>query len=139
MNFPVTNTYGITIMTEAQEYIRRDGTNPFRDRFVSLGDKRAMARIDTIVRKLQRGLRPDVRPVGEGVHEARIDYGPGYRVYFGNDGQELVILLLCGDKRRQAADIETARLYWAEYKLRKAVPNRVYPGWPGWLTDIEEA
>lgn len=80
----------------------------------------AKARITTTIRKLARGLRPDVKPVGEGVHEARVDYGPGYRVYFGNDGRELVILLLCGDKRRQAEDIETAKTLWAEYRIRKA-------------------
>ena len=61
-----------------------------------------------------RGLRPDVRSLGDGVHEARIGYGPGYRVYFGNDGTELVILVLCGDKRTQDEDIATARKHWAE-------------------------
>lgn len=69
-------------------------------------DARAKARIDTTVRKLVRGLKPDVKHVGEGVHEARIDYGPGYRLYFPNDGAELVILLLCGDKRTQSGDQE---------------------------------
>lgn len=86
-------------MPEARPYQRKDGSRPFDERFERLGDPRAAARIDTTVRKLARGLRPDVRPVGEGVQEARIDYGPGYRVYFGLDGMELVVLLLCGDKR----------------------------------------
>jgi putative addiction module killer protein len=73
-----------------------------------------------IRRKLARGLRPDVKPVGEGVQEARIDHGPGYRVYFGLDGMELVVLLLCGDKRKQDKDIAFAKLLWAEYRIRKA-------------------
>jgi len=87
-----------------------------------LGDVRAKARIDTAVRKLGRGLKPDVKPVGDGVHEARVDYGPGYRIYFGNDGASLVVLLLCGDKRTQHDDIATAKAHWAEYRLRKAAP-----------------
>ena len=52
------------------------------------------------------------------VHELKIDLGPGYRVYFGNDGKELVILLCGGDKSTQAADIETAKAFWADYKAR---------------------
>jgi hypothetical protein len=60
--------------------------------------------------------------VGEGVHEARIDYGPGYRLYFRNDGADLVILLLCGDKRTQIEDIATAKARWTDYRTRKAAP-----------------
>lgn len=106
-------------ITEAREYLRVDGTCPFRDRFASIADARAKARIDTAIRKLERGLRPGVRSVGGGVHEARIDYRPGYRVYFGNDGESLVILLLTGDKRPQDADILAARSDWADYRTRK--------------------
>ncbi len=54
------------------------------------------------------------------MYEARIDYGPGYRVYFGNDGADLVILLLCGDKRTQARDIVAPRKHRADYRARKA-------------------
>jgi putative addiction module killer protein len=111
-------------MPEVCEYVEADGTCPFRDRFAGLADERAKARIDTTIRKLERGLLPDLKPVGEGVHEARIDHGPGYRLYFGNDGAELVILLLCGDKRTQARDIEAARRYWADYRTRKAAASR---------------
>jgi putative addiction module killer protein len=100
-----------------------DGSRPFDERFERLGDARAAARIDTAVRKLARGLRPDVRSVGESVHEARIDYGPGYRVYFGLDGTELVVLLLCGDKRTQDADIAFAKVLWAEYRARRPAPS----------------
>lgn len=57
---------------------------------------------------------------GEGVLEYRIDYGPGYRIYFGRDGDRLVILVAGGTKKRQQADIKTAQARWAEYKKRKA-------------------
>jgi putative addiction module killer protein len=57
--------------------------------------------------------------VRDGVHELRIDYGPGYRIYFGNDGKVLVILLCGGTKRRQEKDIKKAKEYWQDYKARK--------------------
>jgi len=109
-------------MPDVREYLRSDGSCPFRDRFTGLRDPRAKARIDSTVRKLGRGLKPDVRSVGEGVHEARIDHGPGYRVYFGNDGAALVVLLLCGDKRTQDEDIAAAKKLWADYQMRKNLP-----------------
>ena len=74
------------------------------------------------MRKLGRGLKPDVKPVGEGVHESRIDHGPGYRVYFANDGKELIVLLLCGDKGTQSEDIAEAKGFWADYRERKKPP-----------------
>lgn len=62
----------------------------------------------------------DLKALGEGVAELRIDYGPGYRVYFGQDGETLVILLCGGTKKRQQKDIDRAKALWAEYKARKA-------------------
>lgn len=76
--------------------------------FDSLRDRRARARIDARIRRLSLGNPGDVRPVGEGVSELRIDYGPGYRVYFVQRGQTLVILLAGGDKDTQDRDIRTA-------------------------------
>ncbi len=76
--------------------------------FSSLRDRKARARIQTRIDRLQLGLLGDVKPVGEGVSELRIDYGPGYRVYFVQRGQELVILLAGGDKSTQDKDIKTA-------------------------------
>jgi putative addiction module killer protein len=111
-------------MPEARSYQRTNGSCPFDERFEGLGDPRAAARVDTAVRKLARGLRPDVQPVGEGVQEARIHYGPGYRVYFGLDGTELVVLLLCGDKRTQREDIAFAKVLWEEYRAGKTVRHR---------------
>lgn len=73
-----------------------------------LRDRQARARIQTRIDRLQLGLAGDVKPVGEGVSELRIDYGPGYRIYFVQRGRALIILLAGGDKRTQATDIKTA-------------------------------
>ena len=83
-------------------------TEAFSKWLRELRDRRARARIQTRIDRLQLGLAGDVRPVGEGVSELRIDYGPGYRVYFVQRGKELVILLAGGDKRTQDRDIKTA-------------------------------
>jgi putative addiction module killer protein len=113
-------------MPEARSYLRADGSCPFD----GIKDARAQAKIDTAVRKLERGLRTDVAPMGEGAHESRLHYGPGYRIYFGNVGAELVVLLLCGDKRAQDEDIAFAKALWSEYRARKAArPSK--PGQPG--------
>ncbi len=74
----------------------------------SLRDVRARARILVRVERLAAGNPGDVRPVGEGVSELRIDYGPGYRVYFKKQGRTIVLLLAGGDKRTQSRDIERA-------------------------------
>ncbi len=76
--------------------------------FAALRDRKARARIQTRLDRLQLGLLGDVKPVGEGVSELRIDYGPGYRVFFVQRGQELVILLAGGDKSTQEKDIKIA-------------------------------
>ena len=73
-----------------------------------LRDIRARARVQVRIERLAAGNPGDVQPVSEGVSEMRIDYGPGYRVYFKRIGREIVILLAGGDKRTQAADIKTA-------------------------------
>ena len=76
--------------------------------FGRLRDRQARARIDARIRRLSLGNPGDVKPAGEGVSELRIDYGPGYRVYFVSRGQTLVVLLAGGDKRTQDRDIKTA-------------------------------
>lgn len=73
-----------------------------------LRDIRARARIQVRIERLAAGNAGDVRPVGEGVSQLRIDYGPGYRVYFTKRGRDVVILLAGGDKSSQAVDIRTA-------------------------------
>ena len=76
--------------------------------FRRLRDRQARARIDIRIRRLSLGNPGDVRPVGEGVSEIRIDYGPGYRVYFAQRGQTLIVLLAGGDKDSQERDIRRA-------------------------------
>jgi putative addiction module killer protein len=83
-------------------------TETFSKWLSELRDRQARARIQTRIDRLQLGLAGDVKPVGEGVSELRIDYGPGYRIYFVQRGRALIILLAGGDKRTQDTDIKTA-------------------------------
>jgi putative addiction module killer protein len=108
---------------EVRVYEDAAGDRPF-DRWFDRLDARAAARITRAVTKIEGGLLPDVKPVGAGVHETRIDFGPGYRVYFGFDGGALVILLAGGDKRTQDRDIAAAQARWADYKARKRRAGR---------------
>jgi putative addiction module killer protein len=81
-----------------------------------LRDLNGRARIDRRIRRLADGNPGDVRPVGAGVSELRIDTGPGYRVYYGARGDELIILLAGGDKSSQARDIDHALALWKDWK-----------------------
>ena len=83
-------------------------TDLFAQWLDNLNDIRARARIQARIERLAAGNPGDVEPVGEGVSELRINYGPGYRVYFKRRGQELIILLAGGDKSTQPKDIKTA-------------------------------
>lgn len=69
--------------------------------------------------RLELGNTSNVKGVGRGVFELKVDFGPGYRIYFGKDGSEIVILLGGGTKKRQDRDIDTARVRWQDYKRRK--------------------
>ncbi len=84
-------------------------TAVFAEWFAGLRDARAQARIVARIRRLELGNPGDVKAVGEGVMEMRIDYGPGYRVYFVSRGAEIVILLCGGDKNSQDRDIRAAK------------------------------
>jgi putative addiction module killer protein len=83
-------------------------TRSFAAWFRDLQDRRARARIQVRIDRLSLGNLGDVKPVGEGVSELRIDYGPGYRIYFVRRGETLIVLLAGGNKRSQAQDIDTA-------------------------------
>lgn len=83
-------------------------TDTYSKWFSALRDARARVRINARLRRVGLGTLGDCKPVGEGVSELRIDYGPGYRVYFVQRGHELVILLAGGDKSSQDKDIKTA-------------------------------
>jgi putative addiction module killer protein len=98
-------------------YEQEDGYSPFADWFDAL-DRQAAAKVTIAVERLRLGNLSNVKSVGAGVQEYRIDWGPGYRLYLGRDGDKLVILLSGGTKRRQDADIERARKHWADYKRR---------------------
>jgi putative addiction module killer protein len=100
------------------EYLDEDGASPFASWFLQLNPV-AAAKVRTVLTRIELGTLSSVKSVGEGVLEYRIDSGPGYRVYFGRDGDTLVILLCGGTKRRQDRDIQTARQLWLAYKKRK--------------------
>jgi putative addiction module killer protein len=106
-----------------QEYIRVDGGNPFRDWFVEL-DPQAAAKVTTGLLRLELGNVSNVKWIGGGLGEYRIDWGPGYRLYLMRDGDELIILFAGGTKWRQKADIKGARLLQDEYRARKAAAKR---------------
>ncbi len=85
----------------------------------SLRDSQAKAKVAIRIRRLSLGNPGDVKPVGEGVSELRIDYGPGYRVYFIQDGPVVVVLLCGGDKRTQQRDIEQAKALASQWRDQK--------------------
>ena len=105
-------------MIEIREYIDGRGRSPFGRWFDAL-DTGAAVRVRTALARMAAGNLSGVRGVGSGVLERRVHVGPGYRVYFGRDGDTLIVLLGGGTKARQQKDIEDARDLWQEYKRRK--------------------
>jgi putative addiction module killer protein len=99
-------------------YVTEAGKAPFDDWFDKL-DTIAALKVRTALARIETGNLGDVKPVGQGVSERRITFGQGYRVYFGQDGDKLVILLCGGTKKRQSKDIEQAKTFWDDYKSRK--------------------
>ena len=94
------------------------GNSPFEDWFDGL-DAAAAAKVTTALTRLGLGNVSHVKGVGMGVFEIKIDFGPGYRVYFGKDGAMVAILLGGGSKKKQQRDIETAQDLWKHYKIQK--------------------
>ena len=105
-------------MVDVREFNRRDGLSPYAEWFDQL-NAQAAAKVAVAMTRLALGNFSNVKGVGHGVFECRIDFGPGYRVYFGKDGERLVILLGGGTKKRQQRDIQAALANWREYKSRK--------------------
>ncbi len=105
-----------TIQRIIKEYIAQDGKNHFREWLDGLKDVRVQAKIDIRITRLRLGNFGDAKGVGHGVYELRIHFGPGYRVYYGLDGEKIVLLLCGGDKSSQKKDIKKAVAHWAEYK-----------------------
>jgi putative addiction module killer protein len=105
-------------MIEVREYLDSKGSSPLAQWFARLNPK-AAAKVATALARLTAGNFSNVKGVGSGVFEYRIDFGPGYRVYFGKDGERLVIVLGGGSKKRQQHDIDAAGANWQDYKRRK--------------------
>ncbi len=105
-------------MIEMREYIDARGRSPYAKWFNGL-NARAAAKVAAALIRMEQGNLSNAKGVGAGVFEYRIDFGPGYRVYFGKDGDTLVILLGGGTKKRQQKDIEAAQDLWRAYKQRK--------------------
>ena len=105
-------------VTTVKQYIALDGKSPFGLWLDGLHDP-AAARVLTAITRIGQGNFSSVKGVGGGVLESRIDFGPGLRVYFGQDGAAIVILLGGGTKKRQARDIARAQACWQDYKQRK--------------------
>ena len=105
-------------MVTIREYTDSLGRSPYAKWFDRL-DAVAAARVVTVLARMEAGNLSNVKGVGHGVFECRIDFGPGYRIYFGKDGDTLVILLGGGTKRHQQRDVEKARSLWQEYGQRK--------------------
>lgn len=104
---------------EVRQYQTADGRIPFAEWFGALRDRQAVQAIAARLDRLRAGNRGDWKPVGAGVLELRMDTGPGYRVYCGQHGATLVLLLCGGDKRTQTKDIEAAHAYWKDYQARR--------------------
>ena len=100
------------------EELEIEGRSPFGSWFNDL-DAIAAAKVTVAITRLQTGNHSNVKYIGRGVAEYKIDFGPGYRIYFGKDGSKLIILLCGGDKKTQSKDIKKAKKYWQDYKSRK--------------------
>jgi len=105
-------------MVEVLEYLDQNGRSPFADWFNGL-DAQAAAKVSRAQAKLGLGNWSNVKGVGGGVYERVIDFGPGYRMYFGKDGDKVVVLLAGGTKKRQDSDVTNAKERWQDYKQRK--------------------
>lgn len=100
-----------------REYLTEDGINPFRN-WLSTLDIKIKARVQARLMRFEQGNFGDHKSVGNGIWEARFMFGSGYRVYYALDGQEVVLLLLGGDKQSQPKDIRKAQQHWQDYRVR---------------------
>ncbi len=100
-------------------YETEQGEAPFSEWLDSLRDRLARARIRKRLSRVELGNLGDYKAVGEGVYELRIDYGPGYRVYYANIDLIIILLLFGGDKDTQEKDIEQAKQFWNDFKQRE--------------------
>lgn len=96
-----------------------EGKNPYLDWLKSLRDVSTIARIRARIDRIEEGNLGNHKSLGLGLFEFKFDFGPGYRIYFAVDGDEIILLLIGGDKGSQKRDIEKARQYWTDYLMRK--------------------
>jgi putative addiction module killer protein len=106
-------------MNHVRHYLNSNGDDLYQQWVDGLKDRSAKARITTRINRVASGSLGDCKPVGSGVWELRVDYGPGYRVYYAQAGKEVILLLLAGDKRQQRSDIKAAIDYWHDYQRGK--------------------
>ena len=104
---------------EVRIFTLESGKEPFTEWHKKLRDKRAQARVDVRIARVRTGNFGDCKSVGEDVYELRIDYGPGYRVYFGKIEATIILLICGGDKSSQDDDIRKAKAYWREFLGRQ--------------------
>ena len=104
------------IQRELRVYETPSGACPFDSWLEKLRDPKGRARIRVRLDRVEQGNFGDSKSIGGGIQELRVDFGPGYRVYFAEDGPVIVLLLIGGDKSTQTKDIETARKYWKQYQ-----------------------
>jgi putative addiction module killer protein len=105
-------------MIEVRLYVDHVGRASFGRWFETL-DATAAAKVTAAVARMEQGNLSNTKSVGQGVLEYRIDFGPGYRVYFGRDGDTVIVLVGGGTKKRQDRDIDAAKTRWADYKRRR--------------------
>ena len=103
---------------DVREYLAADGSSPYGKWFNALNAP-AAAKVAIAITRMAQGNLSNTKSVGGGIQEYRIDFGPGYRIYFGREGERLVILLGGGTKKRQRDDIHRAQILWADYRRRK--------------------
>ncbi|MDZ7667544.1 MAG: type II toxin-antitoxin system RelE/ParE family toxin [Desulfotignum sp.] len=102
-----------------KEFITKNGKNPFRNWVDNLKNIQIQAKIDIRIARLRLGNFGDTKPVGQGVHELRIHFGPGYRIYYGIEDEKIILLLCGGEKKSQKKDIQKAITYWKKHKGEK--------------------
>ncbi len=103
-------------MFEVRRYRTTAGDEPVTEWLLALNDAQAQARINARIARLAAGNFGDCKPLRSGVWELRVDWGPGYRVYYGEDGPVIVMLICGGDKKSQRKDIRLARRLWQNYR-----------------------
>jgi putative addiction module killer protein len=105
---------------EIQEYQTLEGTMPFTQWLESLRDLKTRVKIEKRLERVRIGNSVDYLSVGEGVCELKIDFSPGYRIYFSQIGTKIILILLGGSKKTQEQDIEKAKEYWRDYERRES-------------------